>query len=674
MIEQSSVNEVLARADIVEIIGQAVRLKKRGSNYVANCPFHNEKTPSFSVSASKGLYKCFGCGRGGNVVSFVQEYEKLSFAESIHWLADFYKIEIEETERSPEQIQSVQTEESLRILNEDAAKFFQETLLNSEEGQTIGLSYFKQRGIRTETIEHFRLGYDPEEGTSFFNAARTKGYEAEILIKSGLVKEREGRFLDNYRGRIIFPIQSNTGRVLGFGARILKTNDRAPKYINTPENELYVKSRVLYGLYQARQRISKLDECLLVEGYLDVISLHQAGITNAVASSGTSLTEDQLRAIGHLTKNLTILYDADAAGIKAALRGMDMALSQGFQVYLSLLPTGEDPDSYVQKNGRAGFEEYIAQHKQDFIGFRLELGLKEAGTDPVKKNKLVNEIAESLALINKPENFTLRQHYTHQASVALDVEEAGLITLVNKYLQDQLDAKIRTRRSTTQEPESEPKITENTATEQAKAPAATNDERQEWALLKVLIESGHLAYSETETVAALLHNRVDPALIKTDLAREMFDLYFAEIGIAKVETDVKRAQNFFIHHPNQDIRQKTASLLHSGQEVSANWKKMFGIGTMTEREEIDIRPESKLKAEMFGLAPTDSTVAYISETNSTLSYFEIKKLRNMQDLLREQLKLEADADRIGKLFSLYKQLKKEEQTILETSKTVIFKS
>jgi len=254
------------------------------------------------------------------------------------------------------------------------------------------------------------------------------------------------------------------------------------------------------------------------------------------------------------------------------------------------------------------------------------------------------------------------------------VEEAGLITLVNKYLQDQLDAKIRTRRSTTQEPESEPKITENTATEQAKAPAATNDERQEWALLKVLIESGHLAYSETETVAALLHNRVDPALIKTDLAREMFDLYFAEIGIAKVETDVKRAQNFFIHHPNQDIRQKTASLLHSGQEVSANWKKMFGIGTMTEREEIDIRPESKLKAEMFGLAPTDSTVAYISETNSTLSYFEIKKLRNMQDLLREQLKLEADADRIGKLFSLYKQLKKEEQTILETSKTVIFKS
>ncbi|MBS1644514.1 MAG: DNA primase [Bacteroidetes bacterium] len=674
MIEPSSINEVLARADIVEIIGQAVRLKKRGSNYVANCPFHNEKTPSFSVSASKGLYKCFGCGRGGNVVSFVQEYEKLSFAESIHWLADFYKIEIEETERSPEQLQSVQTEESLRILNEDATKFFQETLLNSEEGQTIGLSYFKQRGIRTETIEHFRLGYDPEEGSSFFNAARTKGYQAEILIKSGLVKERDGRFLDNYRGRIIFPIQSNTGRVLGFGARILKSNDRAPKYINTPENELYVKSRVLYGLYQARQSIAKLDECLLVEGYLDVISLHQAGITNAVASSGTSLTEDQLRAIGHLTKNLTILYDADAAGIKAALRGMDMGLSQGFHVYLALLPGGEDPDSFVQKNGRSAFEEFIKTHKQDFIGFRLELGLKEVGNDPVKKAKLVNEIAESIAHINKAEDFTLRQHYTHQASVALAIDEAGMITLVNKYLQDQLEAKAKIRRSTTQEPESEPQNTENPATEQAKSPAATNDERQEWALLKVLIESGHLAYSETESVAALLHNRVDPALIKTALAREMFDLYFAEIGIAKADADPKRAQAFFIHHPNQDIRQKTASLLHSGQEVSANWKKMFGIGTMTEREEIDIRPESKLKAEMFGLAPTDSTVAYISETNSTLSYFEIKKLRNMQDLLREQLKQEADADRIGKLFSLYKQLKKEEQTILETSKTVIFKS
>ncbi|MEO6831969.1 MAG: CHC2 zinc finger domain-containing protein, partial [Chitinophagaceae bacterium] len=223
MIEQSSINEVLARADIVEIIGQAVRLKKRGSNYVANCPFHNEKTPSFSVSASKGLYKCFGCGRGGNVLSFVQEYEKLSFVESIHWLADFYKIEIEETERSPEQIQSLQVEESLRILNEDATQFFHETLTQSEDGQAIGLSYFKQRGLRKETIENFRLGYDPEQGNAFYNAAKTKGYQPELLIKSGLVKERDGNYFDNYRGRVIFPIQSNTGRVLGFGARILKS-------------------------------------------------------------------------------------------------------------------------------------------------------------------------------------------------------------------------------------------------------------------------------------------------------------------------------------------------------------------------------------------------------------------------------------------------------------------
>ncbi len=405
MISPASIQEVMNRADIIDVIGQFVRLRKRGTNYLANCPFHNEKTPSFNVSPAKGIYKCFGCGKAGNVVTFLQEHEKLTYPKAIRWLADHYKITLEETERSPEQQQKQLTEEGLRILNEYAATWLHETLHNNEEGQLIGQSYFKQRGFRKEIIEKFRLGYDPEQGEAFYQAAVNKGYKADMLERAGLVKNRNGMYRDVYRGRVIFPIQSVTGRILGFGARILKSNEKAPKYINTPENEIYVKSKVLYGMYQSRQAIGKLDECLLVEGYTDVISLHQGGVENVVSSSGTSLTEDQLRLIGQLTKNLTILYDGDPAGIKAALRGLDMALSQSFNVQLVLLPEGEDPDSYVQKSGAEKFREYIKEHKQNVISFRLQVGLADAGTDPVKRSKLVQEIAESISRINKAEDF-----------------------------------------------------------------------------------------------------------------------------------------------------------------------------------------------------------------------------------------------------------------------------
>ena len=302
MISPASIQEVMNRADIVDVIGQFVRLKKRGANYIANCPFHNEKTPSFNVSPAKGIYKCFGCGKAGNVVTFVQEHEKLTYPEAMRWLADHYKITLEETERSPEQQQKQLAEEGLRILNEYAATWFHDTLLHQEEGQLIGLSYFKERGFRKDIIERFRLGYDPEKGDVFYQAAIGKGYNGDMLERAGLAKNRNGMYHDVYRGRVIFPIQSMTGRILGFGARILKSNEKAPKYINTPENELYVKSKVLYGMYQSRQAIGKQDECLLVEGYTDVISLHQGGVENVVASSGTSLTEDQLRLIGQLTR------------------------------------------------------------------------------------------------------------------------------------------------------------------------------------------------------------------------------------------------------------------------------------------------------------------------------------------------------------------------------------
>jgi len=646
MISQASVQEVLNRADIIEIIGQAVRLKKRGSNYIANCPFHNEKTPSFSVSSTKGIYKCFGCGRGGNVVTFVQEYEKLSFVESIRWLADYYKIALEETERSPEQLQSLQVEESLRILNEYATQFFHDTLISDEEGKAIGLSYFKQRGLRKETIETFRLGYCPEGGDVFYRDAVLKGHSRELLDKAGLVKERNGQFFDNYRGRVIFPIQGNTGRVLGFGARILKSNDKAPKYINTPENELYVKSRVLYGLYQARQSIGKKDECYLVEGYLDVISLHQAGIENVVASSGTSLTEDQLRAIGHLTKNLTILYDADAAGIKAALRGLDMALSQSFNVQLALLPVGEDPDSYVQAHGKSGFETYIAEHKRDVIGFRLEIGMQEAGDDPVKRNKLVNEVAESIARINKAEDFTLQQHYIRQASRQLNVDEAGLINLVNKYLRERLEGEERSRKK------ADDLAAERSLNEAIELPevlqgqqAQSQHERQEWALIRILLEYGALMYQNTETVAELVAQRIDPELILTPLARQMFDSYY---GSQSMESPAA-AIAFFVTHPKPEIQQKTAMLLQNHDEVSHNWKEMFGIETFHGEDQ------------------------YLIDVDSTLSYFELKKIKKMQGTLANRIKEETDENRIMMLQKLYQDLKAQEKEILHKGGTVIIR-
>ncbi|MBL7755928.1 MAG: DNA primase, partial [Chitinophagaceae bacterium] len=332
MIPQETIQQILSRIDIIEIIGGFVKLKRRGSNYLGNCPFHNEKTPSFTVSPTKEIYKCFGCGKSGNTISFLMEHEKYSYVDALKWLAQKYGIEIQETFVSDEQRQQYQTADSLYIINSFAQQFFTRSLFETEEGQDIGLAYFKERGFREEIIRKFQLGYSPEKRDAFTREALAKQYNSELLVKSGLVANRNDQLMDNYRGRVIFPVHNHSGKILGFGARILKSNDRAPKYINTPENEIYIKSKILYGSYFARTAIDKADECLLVEGYTDVLSLHQAGIENVVASGGTSLTIDQLRLVRKYTNNLTIIYDGDAAGIKAALRGLDMALEEGLQV------------------------------------------------------------------------------------------------------------------------------------------------------------------------------------------------------------------------------------------------------------------------------------------------------------------------------------------------------
>jgi DNA primase len=651
MITPASIQEVMNRTDIVDVLGQFIRLKKRGANYIANCPFHNEKTPSFNVSPAKGIYKCFGCGKAGDVVTFVQDHEKLTYPEAIRWLADYYKITLEETERSPEQQQQQLAGEALRILNEYAAGYFYDTLLNSEEGQLVGLSYFKQRGFRKEIIDRFRLGYNPERGEAFYKEATAKGYSGEMLEKAGLAKNRNGAYHDVYRGRVIFPIQSMTGRILGFGARILKTTEKAPKYINTPENELYVKSKVLYGMYQSRTSIGKLDECLLVEGYTDVISLHQGGVENVVSSSGTSLTEDQLRLIGQLTKNLTILYDGDAAGIKAALRGLDMALSQSFNVQLVLLPEGEDPDSFVQKSGAAKFHEYVKDHKQDVISFRLQVGLSDAGTDPVKRSKLVNEIAESISRINKAEDFSLQSHYIKQAAQKLNVDESGLVNLINKFIRERIENEQRqVRRSEGVRPDEDvlPQPDKLAGEPEMDLPGIKKsaDDDQEWQLLRVLVEYGSMAYEGYPSVAKLIEERVEVNLLQNETVKSLFVNYLEDYNATGAAPDTQ----YYLRHEDADIRNRMASLLHPRRGISERWKATYGIESVPEE------------------------VLYPDDVDSTLSYFELKKIISLQNKLGDKLKTETDPLKQQVMMERFLLLRSAEKDILKKHRTVVFKS
>ncbi|HYE67942.1 MAG TPA: DNA primase, partial [Anaerovoracaceae bacterium] len=416
------------------MVGSFVGLKKRGANYLGLCPFHNEKTPSFTVSPAKDIYKCFGCGKSGNSISFVMEHEKYSYGEALRWLAAKYNVQIEETEVSAEVKIQQQAADSLFIINNFAQGYFSKTLKESSEGQEIAVTYLKERGFRDDIINRFQLGYCLQTKDTFANEAIQAKYNIELLQKSGLIVLREDKPVDNYRGRIIFPVHNQTGKIIGFGARIIGSSSKAPKYINTPENEIYVKSRILYGTYFARQAIDKFDECLLVEGYTDVISLHQAGIENVVASGGTSLTADQLRLVKKYTNNLTIIYDGDAAGVKAALRGLDMALEEGLNVKLVLIPDNEDPDSYVNKMGADKFRHFIESNKKDFILFQLEVWLKDAGTDSNKKAAIVNQIAETVSKVNRLEDFTKLQDYIKKCAELLKIDESGFNTLVNKFI------------------------------------------------------------------------------------------------------------------------------------------------------------------------------------------------------------------------------------------------
>lgn len=441
-IPEETVDRIRQSVDILEVINDFVSLKKRGSNYIACCPFHNEKTPSFNVNPVRQIYKCFGCGKAGDAVRFVMDIENIGYGEALRYLAKKYGIEIEEQEQTPEDLLRQNERESLLIVLNFAKTFFQETLLNSDEGKSIGLSYFRERGFSNPTIEAFELGYTLDQWDVLLQEGQRRGYSLDLLEKAGLVLSKEGtagkdrKIFDRFRGRVMFPIHNVSGRVIAFGARILKTDKNQPKYLNSPETAVYHKSQVLYGIYQAKQTIRQEDVCYLTEGYTDVISLHQAGIKNVVASSGTSLTTEQIRLIARFTPNVTILYDGDAAGIKAALRGLDMVLEEGLNLRLLLLPDGEDPDSYVHKVGAEAFKSYIQTHSQDFIDFKASRWLTEAGDNPLKRAEGISDVCASITRIPDP---LKRQTLSQRVAQVFHVSEQSVISEINRLLRKQQD-------------------------------------------------------------------------------------------------------------------------------------------------------------------------------------------------------------------------------------------
>ncbi len=446
-ISPETTERIKQAADIVEVVGDFVSLKKRGVNYTACCPFHNEKSPSFNVNPVRQIFKCFGCGAGGDSIKFVMDIEGIGYGEALRFLAQKYSIEIEEEQATPEEFLRQNERESLYIVLNFAQQYFQKTLLESTEGQAIGLSYFRGRSLTDQTINTFGLGYSLNEWDGLLREATKRGYNADILEKAGLVMRKEGekaRTYDRFRSRVMFPVHNVSGKVIAFGARILVKDPNQPKYLNSPETDVYHKSKVLYGIYQAKNAIRAADICYLVEGYTDVISLHQAGIQNVVASSGTSLTEDQIKLIARFTPNVTILYDGDAAGIKAAIRGLDMVLEEGLNVSLVLFPDGEDPDSFVYKVGAEAFKKYINDNTKDFITFKTEYLLKEAGDNPFKRAEAIGDIVSS---ISKIPDAIKRQIFTSRTANLMRVDEQTLISEGNKILRKKSEEKPREKRA-----------------------------------------------------------------------------------------------------------------------------------------------------------------------------------------------------------------------------------
>jgi DNA primase len=584
LIDKETIDKIFETSRIEEVVGEYVTLKKRGTNLLGLCPFHNEKTPSFTVSPAKGIYKCFGCGKGGNSVNFVMDHEQLTYPEALKYLAKKYNIEIEEQEQTSEQIESQNARESLFVACSFAQKFFNENLHNSNEGKAIGLSYFKERGFRPDIIEKFQLGYSPESRSAFSEAAISAGYNKDILVKAGLSIESEnGKLFDRFAGRVMFPVHNVTGRVIAFGGRILKTDKKTAKYINSPETEIYHKSNVLYGAFFAKKAMIAEDNCYLVEGYTDVVSMHQAGIENVVASSGTSLTLEQIRLIRRYTPNVTILYDGDPAGIKASFRGIDLILEEGLNVKVLLFPDGEDPDSFARKTGNEDLKKFIKENSKDFISFKTSLLFSEVSGDPIKRAGLIKDIVESISKI--PEAIT-RSVYIRECSRIMDMEEQVLLAELNK-----LRRKKYSEAKETSQEEPPPYPSEEPAETRPEMPVSDYDTApQEKDIIRILLNFGEKkvpvdAEDEEGKPMEVLISAAELMVMELNrdkivLENPVYQKIYQEFLDAS-EKGITLNQAHFIAHPEKEVSAVAIDLVSTPYSLSENWEK-HGIQVQTE--------------------------------------------------------------------------------------------
>ncbi|MBS1624320.1 MAG: DNA primase [Bacteroidetes bacterium] len=647
VIPKFTIARIMEEARIDEVVGEFVTLKKRGSSLIGNCPFHNEKTPSFNVSVSRGIYKCFGCGKAGNSVTFLMESQQMTYVEALKYLAKKYNIEIVEEYRSEEQKKEEDEKQSLTesilIANAYGQRFFTDYLLHNEKG-AVGLSYFKERGFSTQTIEKFQLGFAPESGTEFTETALKAGYQLDILKKAGLTSPKEGSKYDFFRNRVMFPVHNLVGKVIAFGGRIMVKDEKSPKYVNTGESEVYVKSKILYGIYQAKGDIRKQDECLLVEGYTDVISLVQAGIDNVVASSGTALTTDQIRLIKRFTHNVTILYDGDAAGIKAALRGTDMVLEEGLNVRIVILPDQEDPDSYVRRVGATAFTEFIKENKKDLILFKTDLYATEAKSDPVKKADMIRDIVQSISRIP---DMIQRSVYIQQCAHSMQMSEQILVAEVNKMRNTR--AKEKTKEDVAPHVEIEDLAASAQAHQEQLLASTHNPEPIERDIVRALIEYGTWEVpvdgGEPETATQFIFDTLEGILFESKY-KYAYDYIRSEFDAGRIHPET-----FYTQHSDVEISRLAIDLVTASaqDQLSPGWWEKYEV----------IVPDKK--------------ALYIQDIIS--STMRMKQMKNLEMLyqIEERMRTAESAEQMDQLIQHYKLLTEQKKEFAKATGIVVYK-
>lgn len=651
MIDQITIDKIIEAARIEDVVGEFVSLKKKGVNLVGLCPFHTDKTPSFYVSPSKNICKCFACGEGGSAVHFIMKHEQLSYYEALKYLAKKYNIEVQEKELTEEQKNAYNERESLFIVNEYARTYFTNTLSQHLEGKTVGLSYFKERGFREDIIKKFQLGYSLEQKDAFTQEAIKKGFNKELLVKTGLTIEGDNYLVDRFRGRVIFPVHTLSGKVVAFGGRILKKAENTGKYVNSPESEIYHKSDQLYGIYFAKQAISKADCCYLVEGYTDVISMHQAGIENVVASSGTALTIGQIKLIHRFTSNITLIYDGDTAGIKAALRGIDLLLEQGLNIKVVLLPDGEDPDSFAKKQSAESFTHYIKDHEADFIRFKTQLLLDDAGNDPIKRASLISDVVNSISII--PDGI-IRSVYIKDCSVLLGVDERVLVDEVKRKRLAWLDKESQKRPASTSYNTNAPQSVYQNI-EQELVISGLSDkkttyplDRFELAILYYIVRFGTLpmiaeegkSQEEEDNITVLEYVKYDLERDGLDFQNPLYKEIFDE-AIEHLNDSNFTPSRYFLAHPKQEISRLAANLLEDRYELSKVHIKQYGENV--KQEETPLAEEKNLET---------TVPRVITELKDAFISLQIKEIREEMKAKQASGQLDATIELMQKLKEL----------------------